>query len=207
MCFRLSCRFARRGAMTAMAAAMIVAGGTGTPLRMHADTGLRATNTLTFVQKTPTGQQNIDEWDIGAPGGTGMVANLAVAKVLEIQAPGCMEGPCPDTMIVVFQDGSAQTVQNAAYVDQVARADGQHFLVLAGFCEIKYPAGCRIHVYAINLATKNVAPIFNGDQATTKRALCGLPFSYRGVSYTVRVVPTDQYNGVPRLTTGLQTCR
>lgn len=192
--------------MAAMVAAIVATGGVVVPLHVHADTGLRATTILIFIQKTPTGQQNIGEWDIGAPGGTGMDANLAVAKVLDIQAPGCMEGPCPDTMVVVFQDGSARTVQNAAYVDQVARVDGQHFLVSAGFCEIKYPSGCRIHVYAITLAAKNVASIFNGDQATTKSALCGLSFSYRGESYTVRVVPTDQYNGVPRLMTGVQTC-
>ncbi len=173
------------------------------PGQAHPST--RLPSGLTFVSKAPASGQGVDEWDI--PMGSPAPPNFSIAKVLEVQAPGCDEGPCPDTMIVVFPDGTARTIQNPAYVNQVARIGPQQVLISAGFCEIKYPSGCRIHIYALTIASKAIVMVFNGDHFTTQRALCGLSFSYRGASYTVRVIPTDQYNGVPRLTAGVTTCQ
>lgn len=172
---------------------------------VHAQTTPYRPGGLTYIHPVSAPQSDVTEWLIGRVVAVGGAA-LATTKVLETQAPGCMAGPCPDALIVIFQNGSVQSFANPAYVRQIAQVDPRHYLAVSGFCELAYPHGCRLRVYAIDTIAERVKRIFIGDAASTKQALCGLTVGYRGQTYTIRVVPTDQYNGEPHLTLGVNTC-
>lgn len=158
---------------------------------------------LTYIKEV-SGSSPHRVWRFGPQPSITSAPRVLPAEIIDVQVPGCQEGPCPDDMVVVFP-GAVVTEKDAAYVDEVAQVDESHYLVMAGFCEYS----CILRVFSVNLAQQATAIQFKKDLRPLKEAACGYTFIYHGQTYTVRTIPDAKSIArmSPHLSWGARTCR
>jgi len=133
---------------------------------------------------------------------------LYPATLIEVQAPGCMEGPCPVDLVTVFGMGHSDVIENVAPVAQVVQVTSVQYVVATGLCQYD---GCELGAYAINRQRAATAPLLLRAHIDLSKARCGLQFTYAGGTYTLKpVFVSGQGSGafyLPHVFAGTPACK